>query len=136
MIDRMKVSSLFWWCESLSFGGHTFGEQYIRSRLAVLISSNSMCDLGDDVWWPLVVVTHWETVIHHFLFFVGKLPIWFSYAFTDAPLAFDIFCHSWKSSAGLLDGCVSGTWLGLIPWRGAALPVSGPLGHSANFLKL
>ena len=63
------------------------------------------------------------------------IHLYIIYKITDALSAFGIFCHNWKFN-WLLDGCVGGTWLGLIPWRGAAVPVSEPLGHSASFLKI
>ena len=83
-------------------------DQYISAGLQFWFHQMPF-GLGDDVWWPLVM--YGETVVHHLLFLVGELLIWFTFTFYTkhwCPLAaFDI-CHCWMAA------WVGPGWVG--PW--------------------
>ena len=105
-----KVGSLFWWCECLLLVDAHLGISASKANLQFWFHQIPF-DLGDDVWWPLVM--YGETVVHHLLFLVGKLLIWFTFIFYTkhwCPLAaFDNFeIHCWMGA------WVGPGWVG--PW--------------------
>ena len=108
--DRMESEFFVLMVSMLFVGGRTFGDQCIKANLQFWFHQIPF-DLGDDVWWPLVM--YGETVVHHLLFFVGEWLIWFTFIFFTkhwCPFAaFDNFeIHSWM-----------GAWVGpgwVRPW--------------------
>ena len=118
---------LVWWSHSL--GTEHWGQT------CSLMSSSTMFDLGDDVWWPLVIVMYWEIVIHHFIFLAGKLLVWLTCILYTKTLMPSRLLTYFAIVEGVRLACWITLWVGLggvdpaALVCGAACPVLGPLDH-------